>query len=170
MKTVRKIQALLLATATFLLIGTLGATPANAATGPGGSVITCQLAVHYPHNSTHVFGTVNVSSDILCSSIVDSIYSTTGLRGAQSANGWDQSFNNGYMDSNAAKPCVNGSYWGIGGGTVTFPSGYSPRVQSAEGSGATKSINCSVQGRSAAELEASTDDVVVYEFSATWAG
>ncbi|MCI4657703.1 hypothetical protein [Cryobacterium zhongshanensis] len=168
MKLSRKIQAIGIACLTLVGMGFVGAAPAQAATGPGGSVITCHLAVHYPHNSGHVNGTINVSSDILCTSSVDKIYSETGLRGTKSANGWAQAVNAVYKDSNANTSCANGTYWGVGYGTITFPSGYSPRVQSVEATGATKPINCSTQSRMSQESD--DEYVVIKEFSATWTG
>jgi hypothetical protein len=142
----------------------LAAAPAQAASGPGGSVITCTLKVNYPHNSIHVGGTVNVTSEIKCTSNVDSIYVSTGLRGAQSGNGWAQKFNTNYQSSNAAAPCVNGSYWGVASGTVTFPSGYTPRVQNVNGAGGTRVVDCSVAGIAADDDTESK--VAVFEFSA----
>lgn len=143
-----------------LIFFTVGmAAPAEAATGPGGRVITCQLAVHYPHNSGHVNGTINVTSDPLCKGgIVDQLYSSTGLRGAQSSNDWAQKYNDTYVSSNAARPCKDGTYRGIGSGTVTFPAGFTPRTASLEGSGATKTINCSKQS-SAQNIERSSSSV-----------
>ncbi len=167
MRKSRKIHALVFTTLGLIIAGSFGAAPAQAATGPWGSVITCKLAVHYPHNSGHVSGTINVSSDILCSGTVDAIYTTTGLRGKQSSNGWAQAFNTNYKDSNAAKPCVNGTYWGIGSGTITFPSGYTPHVANVEGTGIKRSVNCSTSGLAAASTQ---DDVVVYEVSAVRRG
>lgn len=165
MKTWRSAAAASLAVAALLSGSILAATPAQAASGPGGSVITCTLKVNYPHNSTHVGGTVNVTSEIKCTSNVDSIYTSTGLRGAQTANGWAQKFNINYASSNAAMPCVNGTYWGIGSGTVTFPSGYSPRVQNVSGAGSSKATNCKVAGFDADGDEG--PDATVFEFSAT---
>ena len=131
-------------------------------------MITCQLQVHYPHNSGHVPGTINVSSDILCSAVVDFIYSSTGLRGAASGNGWAQASNTGYKDSNAAANCVNGVYWGIGSGTITFPPGYTPHTANVSGSGVTRTVNCSVAGKNGADTgdDVSREDVVVYTVSA----
>ncbi len=132
-------------------------------------MITCTLAVHYPHNSGHVWGTVNVSADILCTSIVDFIYISTGLRGAANGNGWAQGSNIGYKDSNAAAPCTNGAYWGIGSGTITFPPGFTPRQANVSGSGVTRTINCSVAGRSVQTSSGkgeSGENVVLYTVSA----
>jgi hypothetical protein len=120
--------------------------------------------VNYPHNSTHVSGTVNVTSEISCSSNVDSIYISTGLRGAQSSNGWSQKFSTNYASSNAAVPCKNGTYWGIASGTVTFPSGYTPHVQNVSGTGGSRAVNCSVAGVTTGD---EGSDTAVFEFSAT---
>lgn len=179
MRYLKRVKYAALTTAA-LTIASLGfAAPAEAATGPGGRVITCTLAVHYPHNSGHVNGTINVTSDILCKGgIVDSLYSSTGLRGAQSSNGWAQKYNDTYVSSNAAKPCKNGTYWGVGSGTVTFPAGFTPRSANLEASGVAKPINClkqsgedDVMDRSDSFLLDSTEsaaeeDVVYFEVSA----
>lgn len=165
MKSGRTVAAAFLVAIAVVSGGLIAAAPAQAASGPGGSVITCTLKVNYPHNSGHVSGTVNVTSEISCSSNVDGIYISTGLRGTQSKNGWKQGFNTNYRSSNAAMPCANGTYWGIGSGTVTFPSGYTPRVQNVEGTGASRAVNCSIAGFD----EGSDESLVttVYEFSAT---
>lgn len=165
MKSWRSVTASFLVLAGALSGGFFAASPAQAASGPGGSVITCTLKVNYPHNSTHVGGTVNVTSEIKCSSNVDSIYISTGLRGAQSSNGWSQKFNTNYHSSNAAATCKNGTYYGVGSGTVTFPSGYSPRVQNVSGSGAVRTVDCKVAG--IADDSDEESDSVVLEFSAT---
>ncbi|MWV59916.1 hypothetical protein [Rathayibacter sp. VKM Ac-2754] len=143
------------------------APPAEAASGPGGRVITCTLKVHYPHNSSHVGGTINVTSDIKCTSGVDSIYSSTGLRGTQSANGWKQKYNDFYVASNAAEPCKNARYWGVGSGTVTFPAGFSPRVQNLEGGGAARTVDCSRSSSVDSVDSTAGDGAVYYRISAT---
>ncbi len=167
MKKWRSTAASFLVVAGVVTGGLLAATPAQAASGPGSSVITCTLKVNYPHNSTHVGGTVNVTSEIKCTSNVDSIYLSTGLRGAQSSNGWSQKFITNYHSSNAAATCKNGTYWGVGSGTVTFPSGYSPRVQNVDGAGGSRAVNCKVAGVSGGDGEGLDADAAVIVFSAT---
>jgi len=158
------------ATATLVAAGaTLTATgpsaPATAAPEPApAAVIVCTLMAHYPHNSGHVKSTINVVSDIICSADVDSIYIATGLRGTQSANGWNQAYATNYAESNPAKPCVSGTYWGIASTSVTFPSGYSPRTQSKEAAGVTRDIVCG--SRSATEQTS----VVLGTFVADYVG
>ena len=72
-----------------------------------------------------------------------------------------------YLSSNAAAAFKNGTYWGVGSGAVTFPSGYSPRVQNVDGAGGSRAVNCKVAGLSGAEGEGPDADAAAFEFSAT---
>ncbi|GGF15026.1 hypothetical protein GCM10011399_06170 [Subtercola lobariae] len=124
------------------------AAPAEASTGPGGQVITCTIKTNYPHNSGHVFGTVNVTADVLCSAPVGGLNVNVALQrnGATTSTGRSQNGGQNYLSANAAVGCVNGRYQGLSHISVTFPAGFSPSVAGTDSSSISRNIDCSVAG------------------------
>lgn len=114
----------------------------RAADGP--SVITCTPKVNYPHNSSHVGGTINVQVTMSCTYPVDKISITASLwRGnsmLKAVNGI--SYGKASNASNAPIACAPGSYYGMGTWVVTFPYGYVPRVQTGGGQSVVRAISC----------------------------
>lgn len=110
-----------------------------------GDVITCIPNVEYPHNSSHVNGTVNVVVTIGCTKVVPEISIRAalyfnGLLGAESTG--HNVFGNNFAQDNAAVPCQNGTYQGWMSYVVFFPPGYTPPTGSSSGFGAAVTITC----------------------------
>jgi hypothetical protein len=108
------------------------ATAANAATGPGGSVITCNVYADYPHGSGHVAGTINAVGRVVCTAKVDEIYLKTTLlnvtRGTASSTTVDY-LNTSSVSTNAAKGCGEGPavFQTKTDVLVNFPARYTPQ-------------------------------------------
>lgn len=121
-----------------------GPAPQISAGGPG--VISCNLNVQNPHNSTHVPGSVNVVVTVQCTSQVAAIALRSALYyegGLVSDSGSSTSTGVAFKQSNAAwSPCVSGSYVGWGSTNVQFPPGYTPASGSITSYGNTVSILC----------------------------
>lgn len=114
-------------------------TPAPTRTASGAVVpatepiITCSGKVNYPHASSHVPGTVNVTDTISCNDVVASIVLRTYLWQRFDdiyeivGRGSTTKYNTTYANGNAASTnCVDTQYYGEGTVTVTAPPGYSP--------------------------------------------
>ena len=92
------------------------------------SVITCDIAIYYPHKSTHVPGTINVVATINCSALVASLdldvylYRSSTLvgDGSNHLEAWAS------IQANAYSGCTSGSYHGEAFGFIVFPAGYVP--------------------------------------------
>ncbi|PPF87820.1 hypothetical protein C5B96_03710 [Subtercola sp. Z020] len=136
----------LIITATIVIGGV--AVPAEAADGPGGEVITYSVKVNYPYNSGEVFGTVNVTADVLCSAPVAGldVYVSLQKNGATTATGRSQNGGQNYLSANAAVGCVDGKYQGVGHISATFPAGFSPSVTGTDAASVLRDINCLVAG------------------------
>ena len=93
--------------------------------------ITCALQVNYPHLSTHVPGTVNVTASTTCTAPVTYINMKVGLyyNGTLVTQNSFSGYNTTEVDGNAAAPCQNGTYTGAATAAVTFPPGYEPSPQ-----------------------------------------
>ena len=127
---------------------TLTATRSAAAPnspGAAGVTITCTLnAGQYPHKSTHVPGTVNYVATASCDAPVVSVTVAATLQPpipyapihGQPGSGTISA------QSNAAKACTNGNYYGYATMTVVFPPGYTPNPQTTNGTSPTKDIVC----------------------------
>lgn len=129
-------------------MGSLGAAPAGAATGPGGAVITCLVKFNNPHGSTHVRGTINASVTTTCTAPVDVITpffrlnDLTRGRTAYAAN--TKVYNTSRSYANAALSCAPGTYQGTGSVQIRFPAGFTPRYQYPEGASQALGIACGV--------------------------
>lgn len=143
---IRKFHRTALATALVFASVILVASPSNAATGPGGSVITCTISFQDPHGSTHVGGTNNVVISTSCTSPVDvvrtfvTLYDYTNVR---NKTGGSTAFNTRSAAANAALSCIPGTYQGQGEVDITFPSGFTPAVTSTTGAGRALYLTCS---------------------------
>lgn len=107
-----------------------------------GGVIVCDLQINNPHNSSHVFGTVNVVAKITCSSqvavsVTAYLYPPVPYQPIRGATGRGTTT----ASSNAAKACTNGTYQGYATATVAIPAGYSG-PSSASGYGNAINIIC----------------------------
>jgi hypothetical protein len=91
-------------------------------------VITCTIAIQYPHNSTHVPENVNVVGTITCTAPVSALGITVGLyfNSALVASNTSDNAGSAAIAGNAATPCVNGTYTGTDVGAVIFPAGFTP--------------------------------------------
>ena len=143
----RRLGAVLAAALTIAAAGLLSAAPATAApakdratvrltvssvAGDARSadlqqVITCTLTVHNPHKSSHVPGTIEVTSQVQCTAPVAKIVQKLGLYRTHLV-GWNSDSNTGVAvhKIKTTAPCLNGSYDALGLATVYFPPGYNP--------------------------------------------
>lgn len=92
------------------------------------SVITCTIQAQYPHDSSHVPGTVNEVGTITCTSPVSSLSITVELyySGVLVASSSKSNGGQAFIAHNAATSCVPGYYQGRATGYVVFPPGYVP--------------------------------------------
>lgn len=90
--------------------------------------ITCQVQVQYPHNSTHVPGTVNVVGTTRCDAPIASIVlSLVLLKEAQPVGrGISGRIVGAEAQVNAAAPCSPGLYTGLMAFWLVFPPGFFP--------------------------------------------
>lgn len=111
---------------------------------PADSVITCTVAVDNPHNSGHVFGTVNVVARASCTAAVPQVSITAYLYPPVPYATVVGPTNSGTISvsSNAARSCSNGNWQGYGYMSVTFPPGYNPPTGSAGKFSPVISITC----------------------------
>jgi hypothetical protein len=107
-------------------------------------VITCTAQANYPHNSSHVPGTVNAVITTSCTKPETQIEGIMSLyrNNVFVASGDNTTTGSASMNMNAATPCVNGSYHSEGGVSVTFPPGYTPPFADLWPVSATVSITC----------------------------
>lgn len=108
-----------------------GALPgaASAATSGVSATINCTLSVHYPHNSTHQPGTVNVTADVECTAAVPAISLAVLLyRDGQKEDSRTFTAQSAIkLSGNAANlACVDGTYRGVASAVVVFPQGFTP--------------------------------------------
>ncbi|PWJ65251.1 hypothetical protein B0H03_10398 [Rathayibacter iranicus NCPPB 2253 = VKM Ac-1602] len=113
-----------------------GATAAEAATGPGGNVITCTVSLDNPHPSGHVNGTISAQGLVTCTGTVAEIYIKTSIRKVSNSTVASQtfdSFNVSRGSSVGAKPCSDGpaTFRSQADVLVHFPAGYTPTPQTA---------------------------------------
>lgn len=113
----------------FTVVG--GSTAANAATGPGGIVITCTTSLDNPHQSGHVNGSISAQGRINCTSGVAEIYvktTLTNLSRATAASQTDDRFNVSSAASVGAKSCAEGGsvFQSKVEAVVHFPAGFVP--------------------------------------------
>lgn len=113
-----------------------GATAAEAATGPGGNVITCTVSLDNPHQSGHVNGTISAQGLVTCTGTVAEIYIKTSLQKVSNntvASQTFDSFNVSRGSSVGAKPCSDGpaTFRSQADVLVQFPAGYTPTPQTA---------------------------------------
>lgn len=116
------------ARAAHIRLGAAAATVIRSGAVASLSVITCTLAVQYPHKSTHVPENVNVVGTITCSAPVSELAINVGLyfNNVLVAEGSNDNFGSSFISGSAAKLCVNGTYRGGDTGAVLFPPGYQP--------------------------------------------
>jgi hypothetical protein len=101
--------------------------PAPGTAAPA-DVITCTVNAQYPHNSSHVNGTINGVITINCTNLVQRMVGVMSLYNNGvfvAGGGLDESWR--AVDSmNAAVSCADGTYHTEGGVSIYFPPGYSP--------------------------------------------
>ena len=109
-----------------------GATvvPADAATAHPYAPITCTLTIDFPHKSSHDPGYVKVTAKIGCTAPVTSASVTVQLYQSGTLVNVNTVTTTGsaLVVGNTKTPCRNGSYQGVGTGTVKFPPTYLPPV------------------------------------------
>jgi hypothetical protein len=120
-------------------------------------VITCKASIGWPHNSSHVPGTVNSQVKIDCDAPVAELgsrvqlwYRVPGapalLAGAPQLvadSGWKSDYWTAKHRNNAARPtCVPGEYMASGTVRVVAPPGYVPPRQEPSGSTTWRLVNC----------------------------
>ncbi|MEV4539018.1 hypothetical protein AB0J82_35125 [Asanoa sp. NPDC049518] len=115
--------------------------PANARA----AAITCELAAHNPHKSTHVSGTINVTATWTCSAPVTRLTVTARLWRNVSTlvnQGYNETTGNRRAQANAAGGCTTGLYDGTTAGTVYYPPGYTPATMTGYDQGPAVNISC----------------------------
>lgn len=95
----------------------------------------CTLTINYPHASTHVSGTINVTGSVSCPVTMTEMYLQIHLQkstGASWAGTPKNYFNTSWLSANAATSCSSGagSYRGRAYTVVRPPAGWSPSSQS----------------------------------------
>lgn len=124
-----------------------GATAANAAVGPGGSIITCTISLDNPHPSGHVNGTISAQGRVTCTAMVDTIYIKTYLTKVNDGTVASQTFNRGSVSSGSsvgAKSCSEGPATFRSGADVVvhFPAGYTPAKAVSNHSSTNQYVAC----------------------------
>ena len=127
------------------LTAVLPAASASAALTAGS--IVCTVDVQYPHGSSHVSGTINEVSTVLCNEAVPRLSQTTTLH-KSGGGSWKGTLKVGYdtklVQSNRATSCSEapGKFYGSAVTDVTWPVGYvGPTHNSLTGK--TVSVTCS---------------------------
>lgn len=95
----------------------------------------CTLTINYPHASTHVTGTINVTGSVSCPVTMTEIFLQIHLQkstGASWAGTPKDFFNASWVSANASTACSSGagSYRGRAYTEVRPPAGWSPAMQS----------------------------------------
>jgi len=124
-------------------------TAAQAATGPGGQVITCTVSLDDPHASGHVNGTISAQGRVTCGATVAEIYIKTTLTNVNTGTAASQtfdSFNVKAGSSVGAKSCAEGpaTFRSNASVVVQFPAGFTPNRQILNRSSPNKSVACGV--------------------------
>jgi hypothetical protein len=129
-------------TATSVVV--VSSSPAQTSTVAPAATITCTLQVNYPHKSSHVRGSVNVTATITCTAPVSSLAMQVGLyrNGALVARNTVSNAGSAYLWGNAATPCVSATYVGAASGAIRFPPGFSPPTGSVYGQSPAIGITC----------------------------
>ena len=122
-------------------------------------VINCKGSLGYPHNSTHVTGTVNTQVKLDCDAPVAELASRVqlwyrtpsvpaliaGTPQLVADSGWRSDYWSMKHRNNAARPtCVPGEYMGTATVRVVAPPGYVPPTQTVNGATPWRTINCVV--------------------------
>lgn len=107
--------------------------------------IDCVPNVQYPHNSTHVPGTVNVVVTVNCTAAVPEIHVTAGLYRdgwLVSQTPWASFVATSFAKTNAAVPCQDGTYQGWMDYDITWPDNYLEIASPGPGYGPAVPITC----------------------------
>jgi hypothetical protein len=91
-------------------------------------VITCILRVDYPHNSSHVDGTVNTVAQVSCDSAMTSLTLLLQLyyNGSVANSVIQENFGAASLTQNVAAPCIPGGWQAHAETLVEFPAGVVP--------------------------------------------
>jgi hypothetical protein len=93
-------------------------------------VITCELSIDNPHNSTHVPGVINVEAHVSCTAPVTSIDLEVLLVGSDGTADLKPfgGVATASLEGNAVVPCNpdGATYEGVAQATVTWPPGFEP--------------------------------------------
>jgi hypothetical protein len=146
MKFIRRMTAVAAVSFIAASVGIFGA-PANAATGPGGRVITCKVSIDYPHGSVHVGGTISSSARVQCDATVAEIFVRADLLNIPkktNATQSDDRFNSNYLIATASKSCSEGPslFKATASVQITFPPGFKPLTTVTNKSSPNWSVAC----------------------------
>jgi hypothetical protein len=108
------------------------------------NLITCGITVDNPHKSTHVPGTVNVVSRVICSAPISEINGIVGLyrNAVLISYSTGQNFGSAALTMNTATPCVSGRYDALGVADIYAPPGYYPPVARISARSTVVNITC----------------------------
>lgn len=140
--------------------------------GPGGNIIVCTVKADYPHNSTHVGGTVNFVGSVSCTSTVANIAQTTYLydttNGRNKVGQFPYQPGTSSAKSNSALSCINGVYYGVSSTSVTFPPNYVPQSQYSRAVSSKVTIQCNLYKSPVSSFSGSYEPVVLATFVAAY--
>jgi hypothetical protein len=121
-----------------------GLGPATQTAIAPADVITCTVNVQNPHNSSHVGGTVNVISTILCTGAMSGLAQYVGLYYNNVLVGEAYNSNSGVasLTGNFATACKSGTYVGASSYLEVAPAGYVPAYTEGEANSNVVSITC----------------------------
>jgi hypothetical protein len=107
--------------------------------------IWCNVRVDYPHNSSHVDGTVNVQSQVTCDATVIGITLLLQLyyNGSVAHSNINENAGQASLYNQVAAPCVNGSWQAHAEAQVFFPPGVTPPSAYQSQDSPPISIDCS---------------------------
>jgi hypothetical protein len=108
--------------------------------------INCLLRLDYPHNSSHVDGTVNVAAQVTCDTPVSSITLLLQLYYNGSVANSNINENAGQLSlyNQVAAPCINGGWQAHAETLVNFPPGVVPPSAYDSEDSQQISIDCSL--------------------------
>jgi len=140
-----QLQGALAASETPVILLKLNTRQGATVNAAGPPVITCSAISDYPHNSSHVPGTINVVGRGVCDYPVGSIDVVTGLfLGGTTivGTGARVQANVASLSAPASAPCVAGSYIGVADVIFTAPPGYEPPAIRLVGQSPSVSLGC----------------------------
>lgn len=145
-----EIKALLTAVVTITLAFATAASAGAESSTPSApahpnTVISCSSNTQYPHNSSHVSGTINAVGQVNCTGVVRHISLTVTLynnNGVPLSSGTSSANSVSTLSANAAIPCSGGAYYGGTIFNISYPANYNPSTGSGSSWSPTVDLSC----------------------------